>query len=293
MHRGGNSWLWWSFSALASLGACDPDAAATDAGAAPEDVTGTCPTAMALVRGGEFTMGTNATTGVSADGTAAPAHRVRVSTFCLDETPVTAAAYGACIDAGACTPPASTVMRGCAFEGTREIVPGQEDSPVNCVGWDDADRYCRTWSHGGGATLPTEAQWEFAATNGGTTRFPWGNDAPSTQLCWSGSAASIHSGVCPVAAHPANARGLRDVVGNVWVWTQDWFANYPATSAVIVNPDGASSGRARTFRGASFGADTVDLLGATVRGFNSPTYRVPQLGFRCARAPTPLVGNPG
>ena len=285
MSRARGSWRSAALACLSVAGACDDNGSTPDADAPfVVDVTGTCPSGMVLLPGGEFTMGRNDATGAGADGSWAPAHRVRVHSFCLDATPVTAEAYAACVAAGRCAEPTLSAMPGCAFQGGGGVAPGMELSPMNCVAWTEADSYCRTWSRG---ALPTEAQWEFAATNGGTTRFPWGDDATGAQLCWSGDPSAIHGSVCPVAAHPANARGLRDMVGNVWVWTQDWFAPYPTTGGAAVDPAGPATGRQRTFRGASFGADSVELLLPAARGWNAPSYRVPQLGFRCASAPSP------
>ena len=286
MNRARGTWRWTALACLSITGACDGDATPADAGPPfVVDPTGTCPSGMVLIPGGEFTMGSDDTTGVGADGSSAPAHRVRVHSFCLDEAPVTAEVYAACVESGRCPEPTLSAMPGCAFQGGGVVAPGHESSPMNCVAWSEADSYCRMT----GGALPTEAQWEFAATNGGTTRYPWGDSLSGARLCWSGDASAIHGRVCPVSEHPANARGLRDMVGNVWVWTQDWFASYPRAGGVPVDPTGPLTGRQRTFRGASFGADTVDLLSPTVRGWNVPTYRVPQLGFRCARRPSPAT----
>ena len=291
MRRGGARWRWAALW-LAAAGACDRDDAAGDAGAPfVDDAAGTCPAGMALVRGGEFVMGSSDLSGVAADGASAPAHRVRVRSFCLDETPVTAVAYVACVDAGRCPTPAMISAPGCAYQTGGFVEPGREAAPMNCVDWSEADTFCRAWANGdGGAALPTEAQWEFAATNGGATRYPWGDAAPRDQLCWSGTGAVLRSRPCLVTERAASARGLRDMVGNVSVWTQDWFANYAAAGAVPVDPSGPPTGRVRTARGPSFGADRVDVVAPTLRSLYAPTYRAPQLGFRCARA---LVGNPG
>jgi formylglycine-generating enzyme required for sulfatase activity len=284
MSRARRSWRAAALACAAAAGGCDREASSVDAAVEPPP-TGSCPAGMVFVEGGEFTMGSDDTTGLGADGSAAPAHRVRVSAYCLDETPVTAAAYARCVDAGRCPAPTLSAMPGCAFQGGGAVAPGFEASPMNCLSWDEAYGYCRAEVDGG--ALPTEAQWEFAATNRGTTRYPWGDDAPAEQLCW--SLATVRGGVCPVAAHAANARGLRDMLGNVWVWTQDWFAPYGA--GAITDPAGPTEARARTFRGASFGADRVGLLAPTLRGWNAPTHRVPQLGFRCARRPD--AAHPG
>ena len=92
--RARGTWRWTALACLSVTGACDGDATPADAGPPfVVDPTGTCPSGMALIPGGEFTMGSDDTTGVGADGSSAPAHRVRVHSFCLDETPATAAAY--------------------------------------------------------------------------------------------------------------------------------------------------------------------------------------------------------
>ncbi len=49
----------------------------------------------------------------------------------------------------------------------------RHDHPVNCVTWEDADRFCK-WA---GGRLPTEAEWEYAASNGGKTIYPWATES--------------------------------------------------------------------------------------------------------------------
>ena len=102
--------------------------------------------------------------------------------------------------------------------------------PVVHVAFDDATAYAE-WS---AKSLPTEAEWEFAARGGfegspyawGDTLHPngcemantWQGDFPWENLCDDGYARTS-----PVGAFPANGYGLYDMIGNVWEWTTDWF----------------------------------------------------------------------
>ena len=104
------------------------------------------------------------------------------------------------------------------------------------VCWFEAQAYCR-WA---GRRLPTEAEWEVAASAEASAdgkslsstkqRFPWGNTAPrADQANLDGYAL----GTVDVAAHPAgdSAFGCRQMIGNVWEWTEDTFAPYPGFEA--------------------------------------------------------------
>lgn len=85
--------------------------------------------------------------------------------------------------------------------------------PVVGVSYYEADAVC-SWL---GGRLPSETEWEYLATNGGTTRFPWGDDPPH-----SGIANIDYSGdVLPVDSFPKgdNKWGVRQLIGNVWEWT--------------------------------------------------------------------------
>ena len=104
------------------------------------------------------------------------------------------------------------------------------------VCWFEAQAYCR-WA---GRRLPTEAEWEVAASaqessNGKTLsstkrHFPWGNEPPrADQVNLDGYAL----GTVDVGAHAAgdSAFGCRQMIGNVWEWTQDTFGPYPGFEA--------------------------------------------------------------
>ena len=105
-------------------------------------------------------------------------------------------------------------------------MPLEPWQPVVHVNWYEAEAFCR-WA---GRRLPTEAEWEMAATlepaTGRKRRFPWG-DAPPTPEC-----ANLDyraGGTLDVRALPAGDSpvGCRQMIGNVWEWVADTFEPYP------------------------------------------------------------------
>jgi formylglycine-generating enzyme required for sulfatase activity len=112
--------------------------------------------------------------------------------------------------------------------------PQDDDHPVVCVTWDDAQAYVRWLSQRAGHSyrLLTEAEWEYAARAGTTTPHPWGSTATheyanyGAETCCSPLAAGRDrwEQTSPVGAFPPNAFGLYDMHGNVLQWVQDCLA---------------------------------------------------------------------
>ena len=123
--------------------------------------------------------------------------------------------------------------RWCNPEGPQSSVDELPDHPVVHIAHEDAAAYT-TWV---GAALPTEAEWEYAARGGlDAAEFTWGDVArPGGRAMantWSGSEFPWHrpradgwARTSPVGAYPANDFGLYDMCGNVWEWTDDWYAD--------------------------------------------------------------------
>ena len=116
-------------------------------------------------------------------------------------------------------------------EGPGSNIAGREQHPVVQVAHADAQAYAR-WA---GKALPTEAEWEFAARGGlDGAEFVWGEElTPDGQhmantwqgpFPWRNFAADGFERTAPVASYPPNGYGLYDMAGNVWQWTDDWFA---------------------------------------------------------------------
>ena len=222
---------------------------------------------MVNIPAGTFLMGDADTSSANAQ----PPHLVTLSTYCMDLTEVTVAAYRGC-NATGCTAPTS----GGAYNWG---VTGRDNHPINGVDWNQSRAYCQ-WR---GGDLPTEAQWEYAARGSDVANhiYPWGNAAPASQLCWSG--VTGRSTTCPVQSYPSGNSpfGLFDMAGNVWEWTRDFDASY--TSAAAIDPIGPTSGTPRVARGGSWSSTTASGVRAAYRDGYTPSVRSNYFGFRCAR----------
>jgi formylglycine-generating enzyme required for sulfatase activity len=163
------------------------------------------------------------------------------------------------------------------------------DHPQNGLTWQQSKDYC-AWSAPGGR-LPSEAEWEYAATGPTHMKFPWGNspepscldnnavfnDAGQGYGCGQG-------GTWPVGSKPDGSSwcGAMDMVGNVWEWNEDWFhntyTNAPNDGSAWVEPTSSK----RVFRGGSFFCSGNNLRTAD-RCDNPPGNRCANNGVRCLR----------
>lgn len=130
-------------------------------------------------------------------------------------------------------------------EGTDSTIAGREEHPVVHIAYDDAVAYAE-WA---GLSLPTEAQWEYAARGGLKDKiFAWGNQySPNKANTWQGkfpienTQADGYLGTAPVGSFPPNKYGLYDMTGNVWEWTQDWYSLGHSSMNHVTNPIMADS----------------------------------------------------
>ena len=166
---------------------------------------------------------------------------------------------------------------------------GRGHRPVINVNWHDATAYCEWLGKQTGRSyrLPSEAEWEYAARGGTTTRYWWGDDEGENNANFDGSGCEWSGEkTSPVGSFEANSFGLYDVHGNVWEWCQDhWHENYagaPTDGSAWVS--GKENGP-RVLRGGSWLSDPGNARAAS-RGGDDPGGRYSGVGFRlCCALP--------
>jgi formylglycine-generating enzyme required for sulfatase activity len=209
-----------------------------------------------------------------------PDHRVCFSPFWIGQTEVTNAQYQRCVDAGVCA--ARSYVDDSRFSAL--------DQPVVGVIWDDAQAYAEWLSGETGetCTLPTEAQWAYAARGPQAVNYPWGDDSPTCDL------ANYYGCVGPTSPvggySPAGDSwvGAADMAGNVWEWTADWYDSdyYSSVADGQLDPAGPDSGDYRVVRGGSFG-DNLGFVRCAYRLNFTPDNRLNSIGIRVVCGPNP------
>jgi ergothioneine biosynthesis protein EgtB len=156
------------------------------------------------------------------------------------------------------------------------IVQLSPHRPVMHVSWYEADAYCR-WAR---RRLPTEAEWELAASTPAKRRFPWGDAAPAAEHA---NLDARFGGPVDVGCFPAgdSAFGCRQMIGNTWEWTSSDFLPYPG---FVVDPYKEYSAPwfasvHKVLRGGCW-ATRGRLLRNTWRNFYPPDRRDVFAGFR-------------
>jgi sulfatase modifying factor 1 len=136
-------------------------------------------------------------------------------------------------------------------EGPGSHLSSRDKHPVVHVAWEDVAAYA-AWA---GKAIPTEAEWEYAARGGHEGwPFAWGHElAPGGRMLanywqgefpWQNRALDGFERTAPVGSFPPNGYGLRDMIGNAWEWTADWYTDRhemgsPCCGAAV-NPLGGS-----------------------------------------------------
>jgi len=257
-----------------------------------------------MIHGGKFIMGNN-----NGEPDEKPPHPVILDSFKIDAHEVTNAEYEQCVKAGICAPAhyddnTCNVMTPTGWwEGIAPSVFKDQNKPVVCINWYEAKKYCE-WKKG---SLPTEAQWEYAARAGSKTKYIWGDDADKGCGCANGAdidgakifetvwdnlypeKLNCHDGnayTADVKSYKPNAAGLYDMTGNVWEWCSDWYGPRYETrhKPSDTNPTGPDTGYYKILRGGA-AESKPDHLTATYRDRSMPHYRMIYDGFRCVYKP--------
>ena len=200
-----------------------------------------------------------------------PVHAVTLPAFAIGMTEVLACQYQACVDANACTAP-----QGAEW--------GDMD-PVVYIDWSQAGAFC-TFS---GARLCSEAEWEYAARNGGADDvFPWGDTAPTCDdavFMGADPGCTAHS-PSPSCSKPAgeDAWGVCDLAGNVGEWVEDaHHQSYDGAPADGSAWESTSATAQRVIRGGRFDSGTSNLRGSS-RTYTDPAKVHQGVGTRCCRS---------
>ena len=159
---------------------------------------------------------------------------------------------------------------------------GDANWPVENVSWDDVQEFIRRLNaREGGATyrLPTEAEWEYAARAGTTTRWSFGDDASQLgRYAWyDGNAGGQTHPVGQLQPNPGGSMTCMAMSGS---GCRNWYGNY--TSGTAMAPAGPSSGSNRVARGSCW-RDAARGCRSAIRDYGAPGDRLSFLGFRLLR----------
>jgi len=233
-----------------------------------------------------------------------PGHAVQLDAFEIDAAPVTNEAYLAFMNDGGYTRRELWSDAGWAWlqdarvaepkhwhrdgdvwmtRSMDRMAPVALDHPVVHVCYHEADAFAR-WA---GKRLPTEYEWEVAASWNPATRtaqrYPWGDEPPTRELA---NVDQLTFDTTPVGSHPRNISplGCYGMIGDVWEWTSSAFHGYPCFRAfpyaeyseVFFGPE------YKVLRGGSW-ATRSGAIRNTFRNWDFPIRRQIFSGFRCAR----------
>ncbi|EAQ77761.1 formylglycine-generating enzyme family protein [Blastopirellula marina] len=256
----------------------------------------------AWIPAAEFTMGSDA---LDAQTDEQPVRQVALDAYLIDAEPVSTTAYCRFLNSVVATPanlgdwflldPADDRIAQMPIL-QREVgwspVAGAETMPMVLVSWYGANAYS-LWANGfsfadyrsEAGFLPSEAQWEHAATGAYATEDPPSLDA-SLVYGQHHRGAVYHAANMPMAPVHLSAGvskfGLHHMAGNVWQWCRDWYAEdfYARAESGAVNPVNMVESGVRSERGGSW-VGPLDLCRTSYRRGRSPDARGRCLGFRC------------
>lgn len=219
--------------------------------------------AMVRIPAGTFRMG-DIQGGGSSDER--PVHRVSVRAFAMGRYEVTFAEYDKFAEATGRQKPL-------------DLSWGRGNRPVINVSWQSAVAYAKWLSQQTGHKyrLPTEAEWEYAARAGTTTKYWWGNEIGTNKAnCY--KCGNSFNYTAPVGSFRANPFGLYDTAGNVWEWTcSEYQDTYQGKEQICTNNTSKA-----VLRGGSWN-DLPQLARSASRYWLSPLIGFREYGFRLAR----------
>ena len=241
---------------------------------------------MVWVEGGEFMMGCTSEQGTNCESDEKGVHRVQVDGYYIGMIEVTQSQWEAVMGTNIYQQrdkyKYNTNIVG-RILGNFPIRGVGDDYPIYYVTWKEAMEFCRILSNKTGKTytLPTEAQWEYAARGGqmaANTKYAGSNLIDAVAWYSDNSGNSTHS----CGAKRANALGIYDMSGNVWEWCKDWYSS--SYTYETQNPTGPSSGSEHIRRGGGW-IDSAFYNRVANRGLGAPSVRSTDTGFRVVCLP--------
>jgi formylglycine-generating enzyme required for sulfatase activity len=191
---------------------------------------------MIPVKGGTFQMGATKEQTGEARKDEKPVHTVTLDNFQIGETEVSQALWREVMGSNPST-----------YKGN--------DLPVTNVTWEDCQEFIKKLNERTGKQfrLPTEAEWEFAARGGTSSKgYMFSGSDEVRSVAWHNrdSNRDRHNGPYAIKSKDPNELGIYDMSGNVNEWCQDWFGDYTADPQT--NPQGPATGKEHVYRGGSW-----------------------------------------
>ena len=164
---------------------------------------------------------------------------------------------------------------------TKWAINGEGDNyPMYYVSWEEAQEFVRRLNSqtGNQYRLPTEAEWEFAARGGNSSRgYKYSGSNTVGEVAWYSQNSNYDTH--PVGTKSSNELGVYDMSGNVSEWCSDWYGDY--SSSTQTNPQGPSAGSGRVYRGGSWNGN-ARFVRVSYRYSGTPGLRNNFLGLRLA-----------
>jgi formylglycine-generating enzyme len=231
---------------------------------------------MILIPAGEFVMGSDEVEDEK------PPHKLFLELFYFARYPVTNSEYQEFVDATKHSPPPHWI--------NGRISGDKRNHPVVNVSWNDAVAYSE-WA---GGRLPTEAEWEKAASwddvKKEKRRYPWGNDFDAFKCNSLESRIGDTTPVGEYSPHGDSAYGVGDMAGNVWEWCADWYDGSYHENSPAQNPTRPDSGYSRVVRGGAWDYNQ-DYARNAFRLYFSPDDWADLIGFLLVMAPSVVLSS--
>jgi formylglycine-generating enzyme len=264
---------------------------------------------MVYVKGGTFFMGCLSNDKFDCTEDTQPAHKVMLDDYYIGKYEITVGQFNTFIKESEYITTAEEYGRASHWNGYETVyidglcwrtnIDGEDisdthkDYPVTNISWNDADAFCKWLSEVTSEkySLPTEAQWEFAAKGGADVltgekitevsdsyvyNFAGGDNIDELGWYWD----NRDKGVRVVGQKEPNQIGIYDMTGNVWEYSSDWYGDY--TPELKRNPTGPKQGEYKTRRGGAWNSAKENCR-VVSRSPAHPTNSMHGSGFRVVR----------